>query len=194
MTEPGPSLILTPRGGGRLRPSAWCGVGDAGVGEGDFSRGCGIRGRIRTTDVRGERDAPRLRAIRDAGDPHRLCARTRGHGSFRQLIRPPGEVLRCPRNATCLDAALVLAAAYELGGPVHAGDHESGRSRRRHTLVIVNGIPGTSRGSYWRSRDSCPFPRKLHFLGWPCSCPSRQRERDVEWGAQRSSNWRSANG
>jgi len=62
-----------------------------------------------------------------------------GSGEAGQLIRTPGEVLGTPRNATCLDIALVLAGACEHAGLACAVlvVDPKGAGRPRHALVAV---------------------------------------------------------
>ncbi|WP_043684278.1 ATP-binding protein [Streptomyces xylophagus] len=52
----------------------------------------------------------------------------------RQVIREPGEVLWCPRHATCLDLALIMAGAC-----LHAG---------LHPLVVILDPPETGRAAH----------------------------------------------
>jgi hypothetical protein len=55
-----------------------------------------------------------------------------------QVIRTPMEVLAYPRNGTCLDLALVLAAGMQFAGlPVSVLLVESGSGMERHALVAV---------------------------------------------------------
>jgi hypothetical protein len=78
-----------------------------------------VRQHLPIPEMSGESAMPRLRAVWDTlrsvgiGYVHER----EGSGPAGQLIRPPGEVLRCPRNATCLDAALVLAANWRVCRP-----------------------------------------------------------------------------
>ncbi|MCH0542101.1 tetratricopeptide repeat protein [Streptomyces sp. MUM 203J] len=73
---------------------------------------------VRIPGPSGESAVTRLRAVwqrlseQDIGYAYEPA----GSGEAGQLIRPPAEVLVAPRNGTCLDLALVLAAACEHAG------------------------------------------------------------------------------
>ncbi|MEW1635262.1 tetratricopeptide repeat protein [Streptomyces sp. NPDC093801] len=74
-----------------------------------------------------------------AGAGIRYAHEPPGSGAAGQPIRPPAEVLVAPANATCLDLALVLAAACGHAGlPAAVVIVERGRlTPLRHALVVV---------------------------------------------------------
>ncbi|MFJ7334375.1 tetratricopeptide repeat protein [Streptomyces sp. NPDC101116] len=108
------------------------------------------------TQLPGPSDAPALRRVRAVWDRLReagigYALEPPDSGPCGQWIRPPAEVLRAPRNGTCLDLAVLLAGAFRHTGlltavvlldPVEPG-------RPGHALVVValtrtwpEGLPG----------------------------------------------------
>lgn len=100
-----------------------------------------------------------------------------GSGEAGQLIRPPGEVLGTPRNATCLDIALVLAGACAhagLGCAVLVVDPK-GAGRPRHALVAV--LLGQVWPGEWQ--DTAVWPETLGGLAAQVRADVRLPGRDV---------------
>ncbi|GGY14591.1 tetratricopeptide repeat protein [Streptomyces djakartensis] len=106
--------------------------------------------------IPGPSDAPALRRVRVVWDRLRQAGIGYAHepldsGPGGQWIRPPAEVLRAPRNGTCLDLAVLLAGAFRhtglLAAVVLLDSVEPGRPG--HALVAValtrtwpEGLPG----------------------------------------------------
>jgi hypothetical protein len=115
-----------------------------------------VRQHLTIPEMSGESAMPRLQVVwntlRSVGIGY--VHERQGSGPAGQLIRPPGEVLRCPRNATCLDAALVLAAACELAGlpsmPVIM--KPTGAGSASHALVIIKLRGEWPAGESWTSQ------------------------------------------